>query len=375
MESFCHSMLQKIANFKAGRIVPISEALAAMGVASQPSWDRDPAVQIGSLSFDAPSKPPQGEPQPRERLAGDDPPGWYEIELPAVTFVRWWNGECWHYERGSNPAAIQYEDARNITGPLTYSPDLTRQLAEAQQKVERLTKREQVLTEHRDLYAYATTHRCKKCGCLWRKWGDGSWSLLDKYQKPEKCCDNEAMGEQIEEVELGLFVTAAAEAALKAVVERAENGIGEAEANRLAAISTAALANTPVTAAAARIANDHPCWTAAYEDVFSAVQREIRERERAEAAEKELAQLRDQFDKKKLDSLYIHLGRIASAAIDAGWNEKNDIDEFIASLQAEVEKLRSREKCEHCGSDRIYHGPPDCPGCGAPTWLPNMLQT
>jgi hypothetical protein len=24
------------------------------------------------------------------------------------------------------------------------------------------------------------------------------------------------------------------------------------------------------------------------------------------------------------------------------------------------------EQCEHCGSDKIYHGPPDCPSCGAP---------
>lgn len=32
---------------------------------------------------------------------------------------------------------------------------------------------------------------------------------------------------------------------------------------------------------------------------------------------------------------------------------------------AELEKEKSR-RCEHCGSDRIYSGPPDCPGCGAP---------
>jgi hypothetical protein len=24
------------------------------------------------------------------------------------------------------------------------------------------------------------------------------------------------------------------------------------------------------------------------------------------------------------------------------------------------------QRCEHCGSDRIYYGPPDCPSCGAP---------
>lgn len=32
---------------------------------------------------------------------------------------------------------------------------------------------------------------------------------------------------------------------------------------------------------------------------------------------------------------------------------------------------REKERCEHCGSDRIYHGPPDCPMCGAP----NCCQT
>lgn len=30
-----------------------------------------------------------------------------------------------------------------------------------------------------------------------------------------------------------------------------------------------------------------------------------------------------------------------------------------------------KETCEHCGSNRIYHGPPDCPMCGAP----NCCQT
>lgn len=31
----------------------------------------------------------------------------------------------------------------------------------------------------------------------------------------------------------------------------------------------------------------------------------------------------------------------------------------------------AKKRCEHCGSDRIYHGPPDCPTCGAP----NCCQT
>lgn len=67
-----------------------------------------------------------------------------------------------------------------------------------------LRKRVGQLEQHRDLYANATIHRCKKCGCLWRRWGDGSWSLLDRHQVCKSCCDNEAMGEQIEEIEIGL---------------------------------------------------------------------------------------------------------------------------------------------------------------------------
>lgn len=45
-------------------------------------------------------------------------------------------------------------------------------------------------------------HRCKVCGTRWLLWPDGihggGWNLLDKYSKPGGCCDNVAMGEQIE---------------------------------------------------------------------------------------------------------------------------------------------------------------------------------
>lgn len=48
------------------------------------------------------------------------------------------------------------------------------------------------------------THRCKICGALWRLWqpgeakagDDGSWSLISPTCG--KCCDNVAMGDQIE---------------------------------------------------------------------------------------------------------------------------------------------------------------------------------
>lgn len=45
-------------------------------------------------------------------------------------------------------------------------------------------------------------HRCKICGTAWLLWPDvfhgGGWNLLDKCQRPGACCDNVAMGEQIE---------------------------------------------------------------------------------------------------------------------------------------------------------------------------------
>lgn len=45
-------------------------------------------------------------------------------------------------------------------------------------------------------------HRCKVCGTRWLLWPDaihgGGWNLLDKYSRPGGCCDNVAMGDQIE---------------------------------------------------------------------------------------------------------------------------------------------------------------------------------
>lgn len=45
-------------------------------------------------------------------------------------------------------------------------------------------------------------HRCKVCGTRWLLWPDaihgGGWNLLDKYQRAGGCCDNVAMGDQIE---------------------------------------------------------------------------------------------------------------------------------------------------------------------------------
>lgn len=45
-------------------------------------------------------------------------------------------------------------------------------------------------------------YRCKFCGTRWLLWPDaihgGGWNLLDKWQRPCACCDNVAMGEQVE---------------------------------------------------------------------------------------------------------------------------------------------------------------------------------
>lgn len=42
------------------------------------------------------------------------------------------------------------------------------------------------------------SHRCRVCGAMWRKHDDGSWSLASSTCG--KCCDNVAMGEQIEKL-------------------------------------------------------------------------------------------------------------------------------------------------------------------------------
>lgn len=55
---------------------------------------------------------------------------------------------------------------------------------------------EELECEHASLLAgRIPTHRCKSCGALWIDWGD-SWSLFSIHCG--KCCDNVAMGEQIE---------------------------------------------------------------------------------------------------------------------------------------------------------------------------------
>lgn len=50
---------------------------------------------------------------------------------------------------------------------------------------------------------FLSLHRCKVCNTRWLMWpdvapGGACWNLLDGLQVPGACCDNVAMGEQIE---------------------------------------------------------------------------------------------------------------------------------------------------------------------------------
>lgn len=77
--------------------------------------------------------------------------------------------------------------------------------------------------------------------------------------------------------------------------------IDEHTALQLAAISVASIQNTRDTAKQ-RIGKDSPYWTQTYEDVCTAVEREMRERERAEAAETTVSAIRQHDPKVDVQS-------------------------------------------------------------------------
>lgn len=54
--------------------------------------------------------------------------------------------------------------------------------------------------------------------------------------------------------------------------------------------------------------------------------------------------------------------------------EGPSVGRLLATIRALQSELR-RPRCEHCGSDRIYSGPPDCPGCGAPNCCQTCCKT
>jgi hypothetical protein len=51
---------------------------------------------------------------------------------------------------------------------------------------------------HRYARQQTATHKCKVCGARWRQFTDKSWSLCSDKAGP--CCDNVAMGDQIEPI-------------------------------------------------------------------------------------------------------------------------------------------------------------------------------
>jgi hypothetical protein len=68
-------------------------------------------------------------------------------------------------------------------------------------------------------------------------------------------------------------------------LERQLKEVQELHRMQLAAIGVSAMCNTRETAAQQRIGRDNPYWTLALEDVYRAVDREMDERDRADAAE------------------------------------------------------------------------------------------
>lgn len=72
------------------------------------------------------------------------------------------------------------------------------------QATERMVKAERERDEARSMYGQCrvllATHRCTECDARWIQYGDGCWSLASKTCG--KCCDNVAMGDQIEPIGL-----------------------------------------------------------------------------------------------------------------------------------------------------------------------------
>lgn len=52
--------------------------------------------------------------------------------------------------------------------------------------------------------------------------------------------------------------------------------------------------------------------------------------------------------------------------VHADFSRTLERENSALKLRAEQAERKLKNKCEHCGSDHIYHGPPDCPSCGAP---------
>jgi hypothetical protein len=105
-------------------------------------------------------------------------------------------------------------------------------------------------------------------GDYWNALGDAADALREAQQEIKMSHDDHA------------FVIEERDAALRELKEAQE-----LHRMQLAAIGVSAMCNTRGTAAQQRIGRDNPYWTLALEDVYRAVDREMAERERADAAE------------------------------------------------------------------------------------------
>lgn len=130
-----------------------------------------------------------------------------------------------------------------------------------------------------------------------------------------------------------------AERCAKAILARTlEHRAAEAErtfeerfALKFAAIMTVSIQNTR-EAIKQRISVDNPYWTVAYSDVCAAVDREIRERERAEEAERRLAEARPSAK----------AVAIAKWALDPNYEESTSIGDGIKVVLRELLRLAAQ---------------------------------
>lgn len=106
--------------------------------------------------------------------------------------------------------------------------------------------------------------------------------------------------------------------------------------NQLAAISTVLMANTPVTLSQVRLPKDRSLYTAAFRDAVNAVEREIKERQRAEQAEEAAGAMKD-----AIRSRLIEVEEMVARG-KGTWPEKNYVrDDVWARWQGELLVLRS----------------------------------
>lgn len=92
---------------------------------------------------------------------------------------------------------------------------------------------------------------------------------------------------------------------------------------QMAAIGVGALANTWKSVADQRIPRENPYWTVALQDVYTAVDREIAQRERAEKAEKVLETINmlacyaSEEDTDSRVAVLLQIGKLARGEVSA----------------------------------------------------------